>query len=279
MSTARPPESAQHRSSKSEGNPGSTARPNAEPLLQIDKLVKRYGGLLATDHVTLALQGGELHAIIGPNGAGKTTLIGQLGGEVKPDSGSIAFDGHDITALPSADRALRGLARSFQITSVFPEFTVLENVVLAMQAHCGHSFGFWKPVLQQAELVEPALRAIGQAGLRHRTDAPVAELAHGERRQLELAMVLVARPKLLLLDEPMAGMSHQESGKVVDLLAGLKGDYTILLIEHDMDAVFALADRISVLVNGGIVASDQPAAIRVNEQVRMAYLGDEELPL
>ena len=260
----------------------STARQpegdRAQPLLRIDKLVKRYGGLLATDHVTLSLHRGELHAIIGPNGAGKTTLIGQLGGEVKPDSGSITFDGHDITALPSAQRALRGLARSFQITSVFPEFTVLENVALAMQAHCGHSFGFWTPVLKQADLVEPALRAVEQAGLRHRTDAPVAELAHGERRQLELAMVLVAKPKLLLLDEPMAGMSHQESGKVVDLLASLKGDYTILLIEHDMDAVFALADRISVLVNGGIVASDKPAAIRVNEQVRMAYLGDEELP-
>jgi branched-chain amino acid transport system ATP-binding protein len=224
------------------------------PLLQVDQLVKRYGGLVATDQVSLALQRGELHAIIGPNGAGKTTLIGQLGGEVRPDSGSIRFDGHDITAVPTAQRALRGLARSFQITSVFPEFTVLENVALAMQAHCGHSFGFWKPVLQQAELVEPARQAIALAGLAHRADAPVSELAHGERRQLELAMVLVAKPKLLLLDEPMAGMSHQESGKVVDLLASLKDDYTILLIEHDMDAVFALADRISVMVNGRIVA-------------------------
>ena len=248
------------------------------PLLQVEHLVKRYGGLLATDDLSLSLQAGELHAIIGPNGAGKTTLIGQLGGEARPDSGRITFDGHDITLLPAAQRALRGLARSFQITSVFPEFTVLENVALAMQAHCGHSFGFWTPVLQQAELVEPAQRAIDQAGLRHRSGSPVAELAHGERRQLELAMVLVAKPKLLLLDEPMAGMSHQESGKVVELLASLKGHYTILLIEHDMDAVFALADRISVLVNGRIVASDTPAAIRVNEQVRMAYLGDEELP-
>jgi len=248
------------------------------PLLQVNQLVKRYGGLVATDDVSLALQPGELHAIIGPNGAGKTTLIGQLAGELRPDSGSIRFDGHDITALPTFGRALRGLARSFQITSVFPEFTVLENVALAMQAHRGHSFGFWTPVLRQAELVEPARAAIQLAGLHHRSDAPVAELAHGERRQLEMAMVLVAQPKLLLLDEPMAGMSHQESGKVVELLSSLKGRYTILLIEHDMDAVFALADRISVLVNGRLVASDTPAAIRANAQVRIAYLGDEELP-
>ena len=248
-------------------------------MLNIDTLVKRYGGLLATDHVSLSLAPGELHAIIGPNGAGKTTLIGQLGGEVTPDSGSIQFNGEDITALAPARRALRGLARSYQITSVFPEFSVLENVALAMQAHCGHSFGFWKPMLSQTELVEPALRAIGQAGLTHRSNTHVAELAHGERRQLELAMVLVAEPKLLLLDEPMAGMSHQESGKVVQLLQGLKGRYTMLLVEHDMDAVFALADRISVLVYGRIIASGTPQEIRANEDVRIAYLGDEVLPI
>ena len=246
--------------------------------LKIDTLVKRYGGLLATDHVSLELAPGELHAIIGPNGAGKTTLIGQLGREVTPGSGSIEFNGSDITSLPPAQRALRGLARSYQITSVFPEFTVLENVVLAMQAHCGHSFGFWKPVLQQKELVDPALHAIGQAGLSHRAQTHVSELAHGERRQLELAMVLVAEPKLLLLDEPMAGMSHQESGKVVQMLQGLKGRYTMLLVEHDMDAVFALADRISVLVYGRIIASGTPQEIRANQDVRTAYLGDEVIP-
>ncbi|AYQ26796.1 MULTISPECIES: ABC transporter ATP-binding protein [unclassified Polaromonas] len=247
--------------------------------LQINQLVKRYGGLLATDHVSLSLAAGELHAIIGPNGAGKTTLIGQLGGEVAPDTGSVIFDGADITALKPAQRALRGLARSYQITSVFPEFSVLENVALAMQAHCGHSFGFWKPMLSQPELVEPALLAIEQAGLTHRARTPVSELAHGERRQLELAMVLVAQPRLLLLDEPMAGMSHQESGKVVQLLQGLKGRYTMLLVEHDMDAVFALADRISVLVYGRIIASGTPEEIRANEEVRTAYLGDEVLPV
>jgi len=248
-------------------------------MLKINTLVKGYGGLLATDHVSLELAPGELHAIIGPNGAGKTTLIGQLGGEVAPDSGMIEFDGHDITSLAPARRALRGLARSYQITSVFPEFSVLENVCLAMQAHCGHSFGFWKPMLTQTELVEPALRAIGQAGLSYRATTPVSELAHGDRRQLELAMVLVAKPKLLLLDEPMAGMSHQESGKVVQLLQGLKGRYTMLLVEHDMDAVFALADRISVLVYGRIIASGTPQEIRANEDVRTAYLGDEVLPI
>ena len=247
--------------------------------LQIRQLTKRYGGLLATDQLSLSLPAGELHAIIGPNGAGKTTLIAQLSGEVAPDSGAIEFDGHDITALLPAQRALRGLARSYQITSVFPEFSVLENVTLAMQAHRGHSFGFWTPMLAQPALVEPAMRAIAQAGLSQRCTSKVSELAHGERRQLELAMVLVAEPKLLLLDEPMAGMSHQESGNVVRTLQGLKGRYTMLLVEHDMDAVFALADRISVMVYGRIIASGTPDDIRNNEEVKIAYLGEEALPL
>jgi branched-chain amino acid transport system ATP-binding protein len=249
----------------------------AQPTLKITDLVKRYGGLLATDHVSMSLMPGELHAIIGPNGAGKSTLIGQLGGEVRPDSGRIEFAGQDISALPPAKRALKGLARSYQITSVFSEFTVLQNVTLAMQAHRGHSFGFWTPMLKQPDLVVPALRAIGQAGLSHRVGSLVSELAHGERRQLEMAMVLVAEPKLLLLDEPMAGMSHQESGKVVDLLRSLKGRYTVLLVEHDMDAVFSLADRISVLVYGRIIACGTPDEISANPEVRAAYLGDEDM--
>ena len=248
-------------------------------MLQIRQLTKRYGGLLATDQLSLSLPAGELHAIIGPNGAGKTTLIAQLSGEVVPDRGAIEFDGQDITALLPAQRALRGLARSYQITSVFPEFSVLENVTLAMQAHRGHSFGFWTPMLAQPALVEPAMRAIAQAGLSQRCTSKVSELAHGERRQLELAMVLVAEPKLLLLDEPMAGMSHQESGNVVRTLQGLKGRYTMLLVEHDMDAVFALADRISVMVYGRIIASGTPDDIRNNEEVKVAYLGEEALPL
>jgi len=243
--------------------------------LHVTGLVKRYGGLLATDHLSLALQPGELHAIIGPNGAGKSTLIAQLGGEVFPGAGRIEFDGEDMTRWPTAKRALRGLARSYQITSVLPEFTVLSNVVLARQAHCGSSLGCWTPVLDQAALVEPARRTIDQTGLAHRLHTRVSELAHGERRQLELAMVLVAEPKLLLLDEPMAGMSHQESGKVVALLRTLKGRYTILLVEHDMDAVFSLADRISVLVYGRIIVSGTPDEIRNNADVRAAYLGSE----
>ena len=247
------------------------------PTLQVTNLVKRYGGLLATDHLSISLMPGELHAIIGPNGAGKSTLIGQLGGEVHPDSGRIEFAGQDITAMPPDQRALRGLARSYQITSLFTEFSVLENVALAMQAHRGHSFNFWTPMLNQPDLVEPALRAIDQAGLTHRAQSLVSELAHGERRQLEMAMVLVAEPKLLLLDEPMAGMSHQESGKVVELLRSLKGRYTVLLVEHDMDAVFSLADRISVLVYGSIIACGTPDEISANPEVRTAYLGDEEV--
>jgi len=246
--------------------------------LQTQALVKRYGGLLATDDVSLSLANGELHAIIGPNGAGKTTLIGQLGGELQPDSGEVFLQGESVTALPAAERALRGLARSYQISSAFPEFTVLECVALAKQAHTGHSFGAWRALLQRTHLVDPAEHAIAQAGLRHRITQRVSDLAHGERRQLELAMVLVGNPKVLLLDEPMAGMSHQESMKVVDLLATLKGRYTLLLVEHDMQAVFALADTISVLVNGVIIATGKPEDIRQNPEVRTAYLGDEELP-
>lgn len=248
------------------------------PALQTHALVKRYGGLLATDHVSLSLRSGELHAIIGPNGAGKTTLIGQLSGELASDSGEIDMAGQRVTRLGAARRALLGLGRSYQITSVFPEWTVLECVALAMQAHCGHSFGMWRSLARRRELMEPSQAAIAQAGLTQRARHRVAELAHGERRQLELAMVLVAQPRLLLLDEPMAGMSHQESARVVELLAGLKQRYTILLIEHDMQAVFALADRISVLVNGAVIASGAPQQIRDDERVRIAYLGDEELP-
>lgn len=246
--------------------------------LQTQALVKRYGGLLATDNVSMSLNPGEVHAIIGPNGAGKTTLIGQLGGELQPDSGEVFMHGKCVTPLPAEERALLGLARSYQISSAFQEFTVLECVTLARQAHCGHSFGTWRALLKHSQLVDFAEQAITQAGLNYRINHQVSELAHGERRQLELAMVLVSQPKVLLLDEPMAGMSHQESMKVVDLLASLKGQYSLLLVEHDMQAVFALADTISVLVNGAIIASGNPESIRQNPDVRSAYLGDEELP-
>jgi branched-chain amino acid transport system ATP-binding protein len=247
-----------------------------EPMLQIEGLTKRFGGVVASDDVTLAIPQGELHAIIGPNGAGKTTLIGQLTGELSSQSGRIRFAGEDITALPTWQRSLRGLARSFQITSLFLDFTALDNVALAVQAHAGHSFHFWREARQEAELREPARGALGRVGLGTRADTPVANMSHGEHRQLEIAMALATKPRMLLLDEPMAGMGIEESARMVKLLRELKQDLTILLIEHDMDAVFALADRISVLVYGRIIASGEPAAIRANADVRRAYLGEQQ---
>jgi branched-chain amino acid transport system ATP-binding protein len=246
-------------------------------LLTVTGLVKRFGGLTATDGVDLTVEPGEVHAVIGPNGAGKTTLINQLSGELRPDAGTIRLDGVDVTALPVYRRALLGLGRSYQITSVFPDFTVLVNVVLAVQAHAGHSFSFWKPVLGETALTQRARAAIDQVGLTARADTLVASLAHGERRQLEMAMTLATAPKVLLLDEPMAGMSLTESERLVTLLSSLKKQYGILLVEHDMDAVFKLADRISVLVYGRVIACGDPDAIRNNPDVRTAYLGEHDL--
>jgi len=247
-----------------------------EPLLQIEGLTKRFGGIVASDDVTLSIPQGELHAIIGPNGAGKTTLIGQLTGELSPQSGTIRFAGQDITALPAWQRSLRGLARSFQITSLFLDFTALDNVALAVQAHAGHSFHFWRDARREPDLREPARAALERVGLGERADALVGNMSHGEHRQLEIAMALATTPRMLLLDEPMAGMGVEESARMVALLRELKQELTILLIEHDMDAVFALADRISVLVYGRIIASGEPAAIRANADVRRAYLGEQQ---
>jgi branched-chain amino acid transport system ATP-binding protein len=247
------------------------------PILEVTGLVKRFGGLLATDHLSLQVQRGEIHALIGPNGAGKTTLINQLGGEILCDEGRIVFDRHDLTREPPFRRAQVGLGRSYQITSVFNEFSVLQNTALAVQAHAGHSFRFWRAAASERALVEPAMAALAQVGLTDRAHTPVAVLAHGERRQLEIAMVLATGAKLLLLDEPMAGMSPFESEAVVALLQKLKGQCTILLVEHDMDAVFALADRITVLVNGRPVATGTPDEIRNHPEVREAYLGEQEL--
>lgn len=244
-------------------------------LLSVRNLVKRYGGLTATDDLSFDVMPGEIHAIIGPNGAGKSTLITQLAGEIRPDSGKILFNDTDITHESVAQRALRGIARSYQITSVFPEFSALQNVMLTVQAHQGHSFRFWKPALQQTDLVEPAQRALERVGLGARMNVPVADMAHGEQRQLELAMVLAGEPRLLLLDEPMAGMSQAESSQMTELLLSLKGHYGIVLVEHDMDAVFALADRITVLVYGRSIASGPVEKIRGNPDVKAAYLGDD----
>jgi branched-chain amino acid transport system ATP-binding protein len=248
----------------------------ADALLRIDGLAKRFGGVTASDGVVLDIAPGELHAVIGPNGAGKTTLIGQLAGEIAPDTGRIEFDGGDITALPVHRRSRLGLARSFQVTSLFRHFTALDNVALAVQAHAGHSFRFWRATGDDETLHEPAGAALARVGLQGRADAVVASMSHGEQRQLELAMALAAKPRLLLLDEPMAGLGAEESARMVDTLRALKRELTILLIEHDMAAVFALADRITVLVYGRVIASGAPADIRANAEVRQAYLGEQE---
>jgi branched-chain amino acid transport system ATP-binding protein len=248
----------------------------ADALLRIEGLTKRFGGVVASDAIVLDVSPGGLHAIIGPNGAGKTTLIGQLAGEILPDAGRIMFDGADITAQPSHGRSMLGLARSFQVTSLFRDFTALDNVALAVQAHAGHSFRFWRSARAERELREPAQAVLRRVGLEARADTAVARMSHGEQRQLELAMALAARPRLLLLDEPMAGLGPEESSRMVGTLRELKRELTILLIEHDMEAVFALADRISVLVYGRVIASGDPAAIRANAEVRQAYLGEQE---
>lgn len=244
-------------------------------MLETRDLCKRFGGLVATDQVSLSIHEGELHAVIGPNGAGKTTLIAQLAGELKPDEGAILFDGRDVTRLPVQRRAAAGLARSFQITSVFPRFTALQNVALAVQAHAGHSFRFWGKASRDESLNGPARAALDLVGLGARAGVPAELLSHGEQRQLEIAMALATGPRMLLLDEPMAGMGPAEGAQMVEMLRGLKRRYTILLIEHDMDAVFALADWITVLVNGAVIATGTPDEIRSDPEVRRAYLGEE----
>ena len=246
----------------------------SQPILQIRGLVKRFGGVLATDSLDFDVRRDEVHAVIGPNGAGKTTLVNQLVGEIGPDAGSIVFEGDDITRLPTFRRALLGLSRSYQITSIFPEFSALENVALAAQARDGQSFGCWHPAELEEALNVPAAKALEEVGLGARMRSRAAELAHGERRQLEIAMALVSKPKLLLLDEPMAGMGRHESEAMVKLLSRLKSSYSMLLVEHDMDAVFALADRITVLVYGRPIASGTAPEIRANADVRRAYLGE-----
>ena len=245
-------------------------------LLQVEKLAKRFGGIVATDDIVLDVAQGELHAVIGPNGAGKTTLIAQLSGQLRPDSGRIRFAGTDITALPVHRRSALGLARSFQITSLFLDFSALDNVALAVQAHDGHSFRFWRNARLETGLRQTASAALERVGLAERADWPASALSHGEHRQLELAMALASRPRLLLLDEPMAGLGPEESARMVSMLRALKSELTILLVEHDMEAVFALADRITVLVYGRVIATGAPDAIRANVQVREAYLGEQE---
>ncbi len=246
-----------------------------DPLLRTDCLVKRYGGLLATDNVSIDVRPGEIHALIGPNGAGKTTLVHQLTGNVAPDSGTIHFAGRDVTHMPTHARVRLGLGRSFQITSVLREFTTLENVALAVQGHTGHSFRFLADARRDESLRAPARLLLEEVGLGERADMFAAALSHGEQRQLEIAMALAGDPCLLLLDEPMAGMGVEESQRLIGFLRALKQKCAMLLIEHDMDAVFQLADRITVLVYGRAIASGTPEEIRANADVRQAYLGEE----
>ncbi len=245
------------------------------PILEILNLRKNYGALAVTDDLSLAVAPGELHAIIGPNGAGKTTLIHQISGLAPSDSGRIVFDGTEISSLPVHKRVRRGLARTFQITSILPNFSALENVALAVQAHSGSSFRFFGDAASEPTLNRRALDCLDRVGLAGRAAILAGLLSHGEKRQLEIAAALATGPKLLLLDEPLAGTGHEESERVVETLRSFKGRYTIVLIEHDMDAVFALADRVSVLVYGRVIATDTPERVRMNGEVRAAYLGAE----
>ena len=247
----------------------------ADPVLRLEGLKKAFGGLVVTDDVTLEVRPGELHAIIGPNGAGKTTLINQICGQLAPDAGKIVFAGQDVTALPVHARAALGLARTFQITSILPGFPVIENVAMAVQARAGSSFRFTGRAAREEALNAPAMAALGEVGLAGRAKIPAGHLSHGEKRALELAIALAMQPKLLLLDEPMAGTGREETGRLVALLRRFKGRFPMILVEHDMPAVFALADRISVLIYGRIIASGPPEEVRADPQVTAAYLGDE----
>ena len=246
-----------------------------EPVLRLEGLRKNFGGLVVTDDVSLDIKPGELHAIIGPNGAGKTTLINQISGLLDPTAGRIFLNGADVTALPANKRAELGLARSFQITSVLPRFSALENVALAVQARAGSSYRFIGRADGEAGLNADAMAALEEVSLADRADVMAAHLSHGEKRALELAIALAMQPKLLLLDEPMAGTGHEEGERLVGVLQRLKGRFAMLLVEHDMNAVFALADRISVLTYGRILASGPPAEVRADPKVVTAYLGEE----
>jgi branched-chain amino acid transport system ATP-binding protein len=247
----------------------------ADPVLEVVDLEKRFGALVVTDRVHFDLRPGECHALIGPNGAGKTTLVHQLSGLLAPDAGRIRFCGRDVTGLPVHARAALGLARSFQITAIVPSFSALENVALSAQRRAGTSFRFWGKAAAETVLNDAALDALGQVGLAARAHVPAGRLAHGEKRALEIAIALAMQPRALLLDEPMAGVGHEEGRLLLDVLAGLKRRIPLLLVEHDMDAVFSLADRVSVLVYGRILATGTPDAVRADPEVRAAYLGDD----
>ena len=244
-------------------------------MLRLESISKRFGGLVATDSVSLEVREGEVHALIGPNGAGKTTLIGQISGGLSPDEGEIFFEEQKITRLRQHARVAAGLARSYQITSIFRSFTVLDNLALAVQARSGSSFSFWRPVQKETALFDEARAIADEISLSSKIDSTAGNLSHGEQRALEVGLALATQPRLVLLDEPMAGMGLEESQRMIELISRIRTRVTVLLVEHDMDAVFRLADRISVLVAGRIIATGRPEAIKSNAQVRQAYLGDE----
>ena len=244
-------------------------------MLELSAVSKRFGGVVATDQVSLSVAAGEVHALIGPNGAGKTTLIGQISGSLPTDSGAIRFLDQDVTRLRQHDRVRAGLARSYQITSIFKRFSVLDNLAVAVQARSGSSFSFWRPVAAEAALFDEARHLAAEVGLGDRVNALAGNLAHGEQRALEVGLALATRPKLVLLDEPMAGMGPEESQRMIALIQRIRASLTVLLVEHDMDAVFRLADRITVMVDGRVIATGNPQAIRADPEVRRAYLGDE----
>lgn len=243
------------------------------PLLQVQDLVKTFGGITATDHLTLDVREGELHAVIGPNGAGKTTFITQLAGMLAPTSGSIRFDGENITRLNAVERVRRGMARSFQITSLWPALTLLENVMLAVQARQGHAFRFWKPATAAESLREPAMQSLLRVGLADKATLPAQALSHGEQRQLEVAMAQVTDPKVIMLDEPASGLSRGERERLTELLVGIPRDVTLVLIEHDMDVALNVAEYVTMMHDGQKIVEGTPAEIRANQVVHDLYLG------
>ena len=244
-------------------------------MLRLEGVGKRFGGVVATDRVSLEIAAGEVHALIGPNGAGKTTLVGLISGALASDGGEIFFEEKNMTGMQQHDRVRSGLARSYQITSIFRKLSVLDNLALAVQARSGSSFSFWRPLEKETRLFEEARGIAVQVGLPEKINSTAGTLAHGEQRALEVGLALATQPKLVLLDEPMAGMGPEESRRMIELIERIRAGVTVLLVEHDMDAVFRLADRISVMVDGRVIATDSPEKIRLNPEVRRAYLGDE----
>lgn len=246
----------------------------AEKLLEVANLNKSYGAIQATQNLHLSIEKGHIHALIGPNGAGKTTLVNQLTGDIFPDSGRIVYKSREITRLKDYQRARLGIARSFQITHIFENMTVAENMALAINACNGHSFRFWQNSLKSRTVKENLEHALSRVDLEHRAGLKASHLSHGEKRQLEVGMALVGNPELLILDEPMAGMGSGGTVELSKLITSLKGSVTILLVEHDMDVVFTLADMVTVLVYGHNILTDLPERVRKNEQVQAAYLGE-----